>query len=207
MLLLTMKSRHRGSCAEALEPRRLLAARATAGSDPSNLLDVAGTLYFRANDAQHGVELWKSDGTTGGTVLVKDLLPGEGSSSPFNFTSVDDTLYFLASDAANHPQLWRSDGTEAGTTLVRDLSELSAVTQGEEAVVIGSTVYVIAHDLEDHSALIKSDGTAQGTVLVREVAGSHVQDLLAVGNTLYLGRDSGAVDELLDVIDGLEELS
>jgi ELWxxDGT repeat protein len=172
--------------ADRLEPRRLLAARPTAGSDASNLLDVGGTLYFRASDADHGFELWKSDGTAADTVLVKDLLPGPAGSNPVNFTAVGDTLYFLASDAANHPQLWRSDGTEAGTTLVRDLTELSAVTQTEAAVVVGSTVYVAAHDGDDHSALIKSDGTAQGTELVNEFTGTHVQDLIAVASTLYL---------------------
>ena len=35
-----------------------------------------GTSYFSAVDALHGVELWKSDGTAAGTVMVKDINPG-----------------------------------------------------------------------------------------------------------------------------------
>ena len=31
------------------------------------------TLFFAANDGIHGQELWKSDGTRSGTVLVKDI--------------------------------------------------------------------------------------------------------------------------------------
>jgi ELWxxDGT repeat protein len=35
-----------------------------------------GMLYFRANDGSSGIELWKSDGTADGTVLVFDLNAG-----------------------------------------------------------------------------------------------------------------------------------
>ncbi len=34
-----------------------------------------GTLYFLASDGTTGIELWKSDGTSAGTVLVRDVLP------------------------------------------------------------------------------------------------------------------------------------
>ena len=43
---------------------------------PGNLTNVNGTLFFTANDGTHGYELWKSDGTAAGTVLVKDINPG-----------------------------------------------------------------------------------------------------------------------------------
>ena len=33
---------------------------------------MGNTLYFTADDDVHGVELWKSDGSTAGTVLVRD---------------------------------------------------------------------------------------------------------------------------------------
>jgi ELWxxDGT repeat protein len=45
------------------------------GSAPDYLAAVGSTLFFAAGDEPHGVELWKSDGTTAGTVLVKDIHP------------------------------------------------------------------------------------------------------------------------------------
>ena len=45
----------------------------------TTLTNVNGTLFFRANDGTNGAELWKSDGTTAGTVLVKDIYAGSGS--------------------------------------------------------------------------------------------------------------------------------
>ena len=44
---------------------------------------VGDTLFFTADDGVNGNELWKSDGTEAGTVLVKDINPGSGSSSPY----------------------------------------------------------------------------------------------------------------------------
>ena len=42
-------------------------------SFPTDLTNVNGTLYFAANEGYNGDELWKSDGTAAGTVMVKDI--------------------------------------------------------------------------------------------------------------------------------------
>src|SRR3954469_17935469 len=43
------------------------------GSYPGEFTQVNGINYFYANDGVHGDELWRSDGTTAGTTLVKDV--------------------------------------------------------------------------------------------------------------------------------------
>ena len=85
------------------------------------LTNVNGTLFFTADDGVNGCELWKSDGTAAGTVLVKDIRPGSCSSCPRNLTNVNGTLFFAADDGSDGRELWKSDGTAAGTVLVKDI--------------------------------------------------------------------------------------
>ncbi|HMC10901.1 MAG TPA: ELWxxDGT repeat protein, partial [Pirellulaceae bacterium] len=86
------------------------------------IVDVGGVAFFAANDGTTGLELWKSDGTSAGTMLVKDIFAGSvGSLSNYSYlTNVNGTLYFSAYDGSGI-ELWKSDGTIAGTTLVKGL--------------------------------------------------------------------------------------
>lgn len=52
------------------------------GSAPGWLTFFAGRVFFAADDCTHGRELWATDGTPGGTVLVTDTAPGAGSGAP-----------------------------------------------------------------------------------------------------------------------------
>ena len=38
-------------------------------------------LYFRAEENQHGPEIWKTDGTVDGTVMLKDIFQGVGAAA------------------------------------------------------------------------------------------------------------------------------
>ena len=83
---------------------------ASGRSYPQFFTAIGSTLYFSAYDTTFGRELWKSDGTASGTMMVKDI-NSVGSSSPGPFTAVGNTLYFQATDGTNGTELWKSDGT------------------------------------------------------------------------------------------------
>mgnify|MGYP001247202400 FL=1 len=86
------------AAAHANEPFMLKDINPGGSSSPLSLTNVNGTLFFAAYDATNGYELWKSDGTEAGTVMVKDILPGIASSSPYYLTNVNGTLFFAAYD-------------------------------------------------------------------------------------------------------------
>jgi len=123
--------------AQCLEPRLLLAAQQVADlnlrpadSYPAEVTDVGGTAYFAATNNGVGRELYKTDGTPGGTALVKDVNPGPEGSDPSSLINVNGTLFFIATFAYNDKQLWKSDGTAAGTVRVSDNVNLSIPTYG-----------------------------------------------------------------------------
>jgi ELWxxDGT repeat protein len=96
------------------------------GSNPSNLVEFNGKLYFTADDGVHGYELFVSDGTAEGTQLLVDLRSGENNgynygSIPNNLVEFNDQLYFVANDGENGNKLFVTDGTAEGTQLVVDI--------------------------------------------------------------------------------------
>jgi len=91
-------------------------------SFPQQLTPAGELMFFAANDIAHGNELWCTDGSTSGTRLVKDILPGRISSDPEYLTAVGSILYFVADDGVHGAELWRSDGTEDGTAMVLEIS-------------------------------------------------------------------------------------
>lgn len=134
-------------------------------------------LYLRADDGIHGIELWTSDGTAAGTVMVKDINPGEesglleaGDSSSSGFMEVGATLFFVGDDGVHGRELWKSDGTAAGTQIVKDIWEADGGNSDPGGLTKhGSMVYFSADDGLHGRELWRSDGTTAGTVLVKNI--------------------------------------
>ena len=127
------------------------------GSYPGYLTVGNGILYFSADDGgEAGRELWRSDGTTAGTALVKDIYPGmsldpntgydtPNASNPAGLTSVNGLLFFSAR-ADTGTELWQSDGTAAGTVLVADINPGSASAAPVGLTAVNGTLYFSADD-------------------------------------------------------------
>ncbi|NJR47051.1 MAG: hypothetical protein HC775_15490 [Hyellaceae cyanobacterium CSU_1_1] len=112
-------------------------------SDPNNLVEFNGKLYFTADDGEHGTELYVSDGTAEGTQLVADLNPGENSAfSPdslfaTNLTVVGDELFFGADNGTVGTELFKltADDSSGGTSVSITGSD------GEDIFVLRSGEY------------------------------------------------------------------
>ena len=189
----------------------------TRSAEVEKLFVVGKTLYFRASDGKHGVELWKSDGTNKGTRLVKDINPAApapintackdrkscvGSSWVDDITVVGKTaagrrIYFTATDGKHGLELWKSDGTRKGTKLVRSINPTSAREASDisNLVALRRRIYFSANDGKHGVELWKSDGTRSGTTLVKDInpgkADSDPDSLTAFKGRLLFSADDG----------------
>ena len=175
-------------------------------------IDDGRTLFFPANDGTHGNELWKTDGTPAGTVLVKDVDPGIASGVTLRAHAfADGALYFLAHEFTDHAALWRSDGTETGTILVKELpSPGFAYTQ---FVATGSRLFFNTDDGIHGSEPWMSDGTEAGTALLKDIAPGVASSMTSkssppyfseIDGTVYFTADDGAHGVELWRTDGTE---
>jgi ELWxxDGT repeat protein len=79
---------------------------ATPVIDFQPLTAAGGRVFFAADDGEHGLELWQTDGTAQGTRMVDDLAPGAAWSSPTGMTAAGDLLFFSANDGLSGFELW-----------------------------------------------------------------------------------------------------
>jgi ELWxxDGT repeat protein len=189
------------------------------GSSTNNFCNNNGLLFFTADDVEDGnvygeCELWKTDGTTEGTVMIKDINPNAGA-IPANrqVVAMNGNVYFTADDGITGNELWKSDGTEEGTLLVKDI-EVGSLGYGVwNLCVMNNTIYFTANDGVHGEELWKSDGTEAGTVMVKDILpgeygsmSTTYLEFVVLDNYLYFSsRDATNITSQLWKTDGTEE--
>ena len=161
-----------------------------ANSDPQGLTQLDTNLFiFTAVDAAHGRELWRTDGTSAGTALVKDIFPGPQSGAGAYFYVAGTRAFFWANDGTNGNELWITDGTAAGTHIVIDLTKPTDISYtGFPVVWNGKLIFAYQRNTESME-LWRSDGTAAGTVPFTNLKASggatYGGELVVAGDRLY----------------------
>lgn len=124
-------------------------------------------LYFSADNGSTGYELWRSDGSTAGTYLVKDF--GFGNGFPEHYAVLNDRLYFSADSGASGRELWVTDGTTSNTRMVVDINPSIFADGPSHLFTFNDKLLFIAEGSDTDSELWISDGTAAGTKLLKDI--------------------------------------
>ena len=167
---------------------------------------IGDNFYFVAN-SDAGRELWISDGTPNGTLILKDINPGPfNGSDPDNFILYNGTWYFTADEGANGTELWQTDGTEAGTVLFADIQAGPVGSDPSNFSIINGLLYFTANDGINGMELWKSNGTLAGTSMIADVfpgiSGSSPEYMTALGSDIVFVANDGANGDELWKTDG-----
>ncbi|HET9227682.1 MAG TPA: hypothetical protein VFR31_13500, partial [Thermoanaerobaculia bacterium] len=137
---------------------------------------LSDVFLFAADDGEHGLELWATDGT--GARLVRDLDDSDrGGSFPYALSKLGDKVFFFADDGTHGYELWKSDGTE--TVLVAELFPGEPEVLGSAAV--GDELF-----LSVDGAIWKTDGTT-----IQKVADVEARELTSLQGDLWYTAEGG----------------
>jgi len=169
----------------------------------NNRLVIGDTFYFVGDTPAAGKELWKSDGTAAGTMMVKDLYVGAGGAYPREFANINGLLYFKMIDESNRRRLYLSDGSSSGTYKVSDYGGKSLVALGNKVFMIGDTpradLYVIENNITTRLSQNKGTLTNFNAHSIRKV-GEHilfVNEDITYGEELWVSDGTVAGTTLL----------
>ncbi|HVT60378.1 MAG TPA: ELWxxDGT repeat protein [Thermoanaerobaculia bacterium] len=131
--------------------------------DFSSLTAAGGMAFYLQRDGET-IQLWRADGTAGGTLKLIAFPAGTLLSSLA--ASPGGRLYFAVRAAGATPgqpaAIWQSDGTPQGTLKAFDCPAGTSSPSG--LAVIGSDLYFAALDTQGARGIWKSDGSPAGTV-------------------------------------------
>lgn len=176
-------------------------------SDPSdftyNAVTPNGTVFFAASNGSNGYELWKTDGTTLGTSMLKDINP-TGDSYPSGFTVVGNYVFFQAYDGGDS-ELWRTDGTPGGTVEIDLNPGTTASSSPYNFIALNSTTVVFsAYHATYGQELFKVVGTGAPTVvdIAPTTTSSYPSYQTLAGGAIYFQANDGTYGYELWKYDG-----
>src|SRR5205823_2819837 len=149
-----------------------------------DIIAVHSGVYFTGEDSLHGNELWESNGTPEGTLLIKDINPGINSSSCNYLTyNQNGTVFFAANDGQSGLELWKSNGSSAGTSIISQ--KLIPYDLYKQNYLVVNNYMYLSGTVNGEYGLVKTDGTEAGTVLVKRMAYSYIQQITSGSNLVY----------------------
>jgi ELWxxDGT repeat protein len=159
----------------------------------TDLVSFDGNTYFEFDDPALGSELFRTDGTAGGTGILVDLKPGEDSSSPGRPFAGPTQLLWGANHPDDYGELMATDGVTV-SRLDTNPGGSDGIEERFEGTALGSTVVFAAIGDGVGYELFATDGTPTGTGLIGDLdaAGSSSPENFGSGLGLAFFRATTA---------------
>lgn len=183
------------------------------GNGSTSFASCGNLAYFSAGNPKvkhNGAEPWVSDGTKGGTRVLKDIYPDSLGSGAQGFTCFKNLTFFSANNRKNGAELWVSNGTTRGTRLLKDLypglinNKPRSSNPGSFTRFGESLVFTATNSLGEE--LWITNGTSKSTKLLKDInlgmGSSAPRGLLTVGAKLFFTADDGLNGREIWVTDG-----
>lgn len=149
-------------------------------SFPKEFMRLGNEVFFTADDGgEYGRELWRTDGTEGGTKLVQDIKVGTFGSHPEGLVRLNSKIIlFTADDGVHGRELWKLD-----ITIPHDMKNSTGEDRGEEEITL-ETLEVAPNPANDHIQIITAaDKISQ--VSLFDMNGRLVRDIQVTDNRVY----------------------
>lgn len=129
----------------------------TGDSSISNFVQLGTEVYFEAEG-----EVWKTDGTTDGTVIVTTLA-NQGVDNTRNYFVWNDELYFEGDNGTDGDELWKYNPSTDTATMLSDISGSNDNHDPADFIVVDSPLLPISGVLYSGEPSTDSDARLHAT--------------------------------------------
>jgi ELWxxDGT repeat protein len=150
-------------------------------------------VFFGVKSTTGQFQLWTSDGTTEGTVMLQEFQPDRAFLA--DLVSPDgQQVFFAADDGVHGRELWLSDGTTAGTRLVKDIAAGAAAANPSGLQPVSDILLFAATDAQSNGAVWRTNSTGTRTQKVFDLGElRNPTEFALAGNHLFFNATSPAV--------------
>ena len=180
------------------------AASSMSDSISPQFTEMGGKVYFQAYTDNTvpdlNRELWVTDGTVAGTMMVKDINPGDANASPVGLMEFNDLLFFGADDGVSGFEPWVSDGTELGTFRLADINTTLGASSnafGFGGTLTSATELFFTASDGTTNEIWKTDGTLVGTA---KLADGSLQNAVLAGDNIFVPEFSAGTGSEFAII-------
>lgn len=165
------------------------------GCSPGEVKKVGNIVFFRASDAAStspDFELWRTDGTNGGTVKI-DISSGAGSGFPKNGTGLSNNNYFVyngTTSGAGSEMYIYNVSTQANTLV--DIRVGAASSDPDEFTLIPNTSEFLFSANDGSAIRLYKGNVTNTTTSVVSTAISSPSNLVAFNGEVYFAADNGS---------------